>query len=276
MIIDIVDFMARINDELYLGDSATKLKDLDLFKNLVNINNVDKAPFGYSVSGNSIIVNFESGKSGYVKFHTIDNENNIYTISFDSSSLQRILLFPLNSSGELITNLSIENFAYNSYYAGYFADVTTDKKSITVNLNNSVSKFAIGLAATIEPSQTYSNVQVEKGELASNYMPYSAYIVESGSNENGSWVKWSDGTMICTCFDTKTVANQEITTITFPATFINNKMAVITNTLYNYHTGATITIANRTTKTFSAYPKFNNAIPNVAEVFMYIAIGKWK
>lgn len=25
-----------------------------------------------------------------------------------------------------------------------------------------------------------------------------SHIVESGSNENGSWIKWADGTMICT------------------------------------------------------------------------------
>lgn len=42
-------------------------------------------------------------------------------------------------------------------------------------------------------------VQLEKGDEATKYTDYKTFgIVESGSNDNGSWIKYADGTMICT------------------------------------------------------------------------------
>lgn len=42
-------------------------------------------------------------------------------------------------------------------------------------------------------------IQLEKGDEATKYTDYKTFgIVESGSNDNGSWIKYADGTMICT------------------------------------------------------------------------------
>lgn len=42
-----------------------------------------------------------------------------------------------------------------------------------------------------------AKIQLEEGTKKSNFAPWAGYIVESGSNNNGSYIKFSDGTMIC-------------------------------------------------------------------------------
>ena len=53
-----------------------------------------------------------------------------------------------------------------------------------------------------EPIRTFNNLvlqfQIEESPTPTSYTPWAGYIVESGSNDNGSWIKYSDGTMICT------------------------------------------------------------------------------
>ena len=49
--------------------------------------------------------------------------------------------------------------------------------------------------------RTFNNLvlqfQIEESPTPTSYTPWAGYMVESGSNENGSWIKWADGTMIC-------------------------------------------------------------------------------
>ena len=42
-----------------------------------------------------------------------------------------------------------------------------------------------------------AKIQLEEGTAKTSYTPWAGYIVESGSNDNGSYIKYSDGTMIC-------------------------------------------------------------------------------
>lgn len=50
--------------------------------------------------------------------------------------------------------------------------------------------------------RTFNNLvlqfQIEESPIPTPYIPWAGYIVESGSNDNGSWIKYSDGTMIIT------------------------------------------------------------------------------
>ena len=49
--------------------------------------------------------------------------------------------------------------------------------------------------------RTFNNLvlqfQIEESPIPTPYIPWAGYIVESGSNDNGNWIKYSDGTMIC-------------------------------------------------------------------------------
>lgn len=49
--------------------------------------------------------------------------------------------------------------------------------------------------------RTFNNLvlqfQIEESPTPTPYIPWAGYIVESGSNDNGSWIKYADGIMIC-------------------------------------------------------------------------------
>jgi hypothetical protein len=59
-------------------------------------------------------------------------------------------------------------------------------------------------------------------------------IIERGSNANGSFVKYADGTMICTMLRTenRVSAGTTTTTVTLPATFINESIQPVGTSPY--------------------------------------------
>lgn len=79
--------------------------------------------------------------------------------------------------------------------------------------------------------RTFNNLvlqfQIEESTSATEYTPFAGYIVESGSNDKGKWIKYSDGTMFCWMRAEKTVNYQAsgalyvgyLTNIVFPQTF---------------------------------------------------------
>lgn len=48
--------------------------------------------------------------------------------------------------------------------------------------------------------RTFNNLvlqfQIEESPTPTSYIPWAGYIVESGSNDNGRWIKYSDGTLV--------------------------------------------------------------------------------
>lgn len=129
-----------------------------------------------------------------------------------------------------------------------------------------------------------AKIQLEEGAIATSYIPWKGYIVESGSNDNGSYVKYSDGTMICRhkiqvevavnttlgslyrsesiIFPNFPVAFNDIPNISFYAN--GNNTGIITNWVAttNENPGSQI-IIYPTTRTSLQY------------IINYIAIGKW-
>ena len=114
-------------------------------------------------------------------------------------------------------------------------------------------------------------------------------IVESGSNEKGSWTKWADGTMICRCSIEETLTcnaswgnmyyGSSFTTITFPQEFIEVPNCVTDIIPADYISF----IPCRYTPpviTKSSYANFDIVRPtstsSVKVKFTVVAIGKWK
>lgn len=140
--------------------------------------------------------------------------------------------------------------------------------------------------------RTFNNLilefQIEESPTPTPYMPWAGYIVESGSNDNGSWIKYSDGTMICT----KTTSI--ITPITspwgalyesgdvilgqFPQAFISNPRVSVTNNSSS-GAGALIEAVFEVTTTSAGKcwlcrgTSRDSQTPYVLDI---IAIGKWK
>lgn len=108
-------------------------------------------------------------------------------------------------------------------------------------------------------------------------------IIESGSNANGNWIKFVDGTMICNCSVTRNIANTnawnnlfigDIENIPFPQTFIElytcNTDLYCTRNVWKMSNN--IPTVSGTGTMFSVSPEsFTGDIQ-----ICVIAIGKWK
>ena len=110
-------------------------------------------------------------------------------------------------------------------------------------------------------------------------------VVESGSNDNGNWIKFSDGTMIC--WKQETVTNQAINNAygslyqgarqyTFPVPFVGNVNAKCT--IFQYGTSAswgTVSSFTNSVVILRGFDAFSRAAGEKC-IIGYMAIGKWK
>ena len=142
-------------------------------KNLFNINGPYTSELGSPmISGNSITVPSSADSSGYTKFSQKIEVNSSLTLSCtisDGNGYARLLLMPLDSSGNVITNLTIEGYSYNQFYGGYWKDCADGKYSLTLNFPENVKYFQLGFAHN---AATFTDVQIEKGSTATNYSEY--------------------------------------------------------------------------------------------------------
>jgi hypothetical protein len=115
-------------------------------------------------------------------------------------------------------------------------------------------------------------------------------IVESGSNADGEWTRWSDGTQICTIeklansatsFGTGTGIDpyrSSITDYSFPIAFFSTR-PVVSSSAYRNITGVKRIVyvafdSTSTTKIISVQAVA--ALNDVAPTLMLNAIGRWK
>jgi hypothetical protein len=97
-------------------------------------------------------------------------------------------------------------------------------------------------------------------------------IIESGSNANGEFVKYADGTMICT-FTVATSASAAVTK-TLPATFVDSVYpAVGANMGSTNGSDITVKFSNRTTTTVGVVMTSNGSL--LASSASCIAISRW-
>ena len=140
--------------------------------------------------------------------------------------------------------------------------------------------------------RTFNNLvlqfQIEESTSATEYTPFAGYIVESGSNDNGSWIKYSDGTMICSMSKNVYVnfsssqkwgviwESDNIDLGNFPQTFIKKPNVTISNFSGS---GGFIEILRDTTTSFVGNTKIarpSDTNNSIEYTFSIIAIGKWK
>lgn len=127
---------------------------------------------------------------------------------------------------------------------------------------------------TIVPSDV-EWVQLEYGS-ATEYTPHKSLGYTSGSNENGSWVKYDDGRMECWKNNIDIPANTETQNIVLPQQFVGDYI-VLTNCIYNYYKGGQIIVGAKSSGYFSAYPiKASGQTADAITTFDYSAKGYWK
>ena len=135
--------------------------------------------------------------------------------------------------------------------------------------------------------------KLEKGSSASSYEPYQiidysrvAGVIESGSNSNGNYVKYGDGTMIC--YMNIDVTDQAINnaygsayqgsrTWIYPAEFKDNNVSVSCGQ-FQWGTSAswgTVVSADKTSTNLRGIDAFSRATGTTVKI-QAIAIGRWQ
>jgi len=135
------------------------------------------------------------------------------------------------------------------------------------------------------------NIQLEKGSTATSYTPYQNLdggIIQSGSNSNGHYIKFSDGTLMQ--WNKFNVTDQAISSaygqlyqgtrnITFPIAFVGELPAVQCSE-FQWGSSASWggTVGNGTTLTGSSirgFDFYSRAVGTRCDI-SWIAIGRWK
>lgn len=109
-------------------------------------------------------------------------------------------------------------------------------------------------------------------------------IIESGSNQNGHYIKYADGTMICRGVAgpyTTNAGTGQSSDVTLPASFINTSYHVILQLINGQAYWASIStaasvVSNTTFKVSTWNSSNNSSAVNSNQNFAYIAIGRWK
>ena len=141
--------------------------------------------------------------------------------------------------------------------------------------------------------RTFNNLvlqfQIEESPTPTPYIPWAGYIVESGSNDNGSWIKYSDGTMIC--YGSKDVTldcsqawgnlfvGRYQNYISFPQEFIDIPLLQI-HTRSTTNASSWLISYDSTTVSKSNFYEVDiaraTANSSVPITIIFIAIGRWK
>lgn len=146
-------------------------------------------------------------------------------------------------------------------------------------------QLEVDLTPYYKKTETYSNTEIDTkiNDVNTNI----AGIVESGSNDNGSWTKWADGTMICmgsadVTGTTTTITgaskpmpmSEEQPSIPFPITFKGTPYVHMEACRYNGWIGPSWKPATTGTSKYVIYT--STPMSNFDITVQYFAIGKWK
>lgn len=130
----------------------------------------------------------------------------------------------------------------------------------------------------------YTDFQIERGEIKTSYSDYQVLGYTSGSNANGNYVKYDDGTLI-QYGSVEASANTNYGTINFPIAFIDTDYELLVNHKYrggaDYGGSAQIRCITTgqvsTTSLGYVYSVYSDGTsPSYKRNCTYYAIGKWK
>lgn len=282
--------------------SVNGIVENNIFKNLLNVGNAKTsadAEININKTNNQILINGSSTKETNIFLDSPkankDEEGIILkagtytaTIKKVSGSLANnpISFYLRKSDGTSIYNGTI---VFTQNIEAGVSDGTT--YSSTFTLEEETRLHWIGYFGS--ELRTFNNLvlqfQIEESPTPTPYIPWAGYIVESGSNDNGSWIKYSDGNMIC--YGSKDVTlncsqswgnlfvGRYENHISFPQEFIDIPLLQI-HTRSTTNSSSWLISYDKTTVSKSNFYEVDvaRAIANssVPITIIFIAIGKWK
>lgn len=275
------------------------ISSIDIFKNLFNVGNsiLSGANVTFSNTDNQIKINGTSTTETNIFLDSPsankDKEGIILKAGTYTATIRKI-------SGSLANNLVgfyLRKSDGTSIYNGTSlftqtigADVSDGTAySKTFTLTEETRLHWTGFFSNV--STTFNNLvlqfQIEESSSATEYTPFAGYIVESGSNQYGTWTKYSDGTMVCSSKIRREVkfvqsgnsyTGETTSTVFFPQDFIGEPRVAI-NTQHDedyYYCAVYGVIRNKTSITNVTFLRTTSPGAVVSIPFSYIAIGKWK
>lgn len=184
-------------------------------------------------------------------------------------------------------------------------DMNEIKQVVNDNYNNTIQ------ITSTEPTDSDNKIWIDTGEVGSavseitnsyststglgysaNYVNNNVGVVESGSNTNGSYIKYADGTMIC--YQSQVFSNYQITgqqgvlyttTLTpndYPVAFVGNLPIVsrsiksTTWTVYGFGSNNATAPSLTNSGSFEIFRGSSTGTGTVNTTIDIIAIGRWK
>lgn len=181
-----------------------------IFKNLFNVGNAkmtSNATLSFDNSNNRILMNGSSMTSTNILLNSLngdkDKDGIILAPGTYTASIKKV-------SGSLANN-NISFYLRKNNGSNLYDGTPIFTQNIDVGvLDNTIfsSTFTLTVETRLhwigyfnEELRNFNNLvlefQIEENDEATEYTPFAGYIVESGNNSDGSWIKYSDGTMIC-------------------------------------------------------------------------------
>ena len=219
--------------------------------------------------------NFKNGD----KLYDYELNNNFKAIQAALGAMNKIVwqnddnasLVMFAGTTEQITNRELieGQLLYNTQTGETYIDAMVDTELKRISTGGGTS-IQIG---GIEPTNLATKLWVED-DMLDNI----GSEIESGSNENGSYIKFADGTMIQYKSLVITTANQATTNVELPIDYLNSGFTILVSSL-NYHSSNINYSSNSISKnTFKVIATDNETgtTPTSAEAFSYATIGRWK
>ena len=181
--------------------------------NATRMNHIEDGIVKNDIFKNMLYMNYSRGTSTTINGVTFTiNDDGSISASGTGTKLGYLWLIYNNNSLELDDD---KTYTWSlTTVSGTFVDVarivSKENSSNLLDITTSVPtrtfkgsyfQSAINCFLRVQPNTVYNytiKLQLEESSSATDYAPFAGYIVESGSNSNGNWIKYSDGTMICT------------------------------------------------------------------------------
>lgn len=247
------------NENLVVGGISSK--------NIFNADNPSAIANGMTWTGNgdahylSSSITFTGGIRWFFKV----NAGESYTFSYKQRNSTNVYLYirELQTPDWSGTNLrTIVNDGTNTSY------------SFTIQ-NNSYLGIAFQNGQSIS-NILFEDIQLERGDVKTPFYLYQGLGYTSGSNTNGNYTKFDDGTLIQ--WGTISVsANTASYEQTFPIQFINATISVLLTNIYS-NSKKVIWTHTTTASKLTAYPMNyeGNSVPTFGTSASWLAIGRWK
>lgn len=180
--------------------------------NATRMNHIEDGIVKNDIFKNMLYMNYSRGTSTTINGVTFTiNDDGSISASGTGTKLGYLWLIYNNNSLELDDD---KTYTWSlTTVSGTFVDVarivSKENSSNLLDITTSVPtrtfkgsyfQSAINCFLRVQPNTVYNytiKLQLEESSSATDYAPFAGYIVESGSNSNGNWIKYSDGTMIC-------------------------------------------------------------------------------